>query len=176
MRVIVASENPVKIDAVKETFSKFYNDVEVQGIKVDSGVPAQPINEDTFTGAKNRAHKLFDENFDADYFVGIEGGVSKYYNNWFAFGCMYILDKEGKSAFGTSPHFELPGKVINELLKGKELGSLIDDLTNEKNTKQNSGAIGYLTDGILDRKNLYISGLITALVPFLNKKMYFDER
>ena len=52
MLVLVASKNPVKIEATREAFSKYFENFEVMGIEVDSGVAKQPINEETFEGAK----------------------------------------------------------------------------------------------------------------------------
>ncbi|MHC1566343.1 MAG: DUF84 family protein, partial [Candidatus Syntropharchaeia archaeon] len=39
MRIAVGSKNPVKIKAVKNVLSKFYRDLEVISVEVDSGVP-----------------------------------------------------------------------------------------------------------------------------------------
>lgn len=36
MKILVGSQNPVKIEAAKEAFSKYFKKVEVAGIKVDS--------------------------------------------------------------------------------------------------------------------------------------------
>ena len=58
MKILVGSKNPVKIEAVEETFLKYFKKVEVIGIEVDSNVPNQPINEETFEGAENRALAL----------------------------------------------------------------------------------------------------------------------
>jgi inosine/xanthosine triphosphatase len=109
----------------------------------------------------------------AEYFVGIEGGVGQRYQRWFAFGGMCIIDSHGRKAFGTSPQFELPQKVVEQLVEGKELGDVIDEFTNVKNSKHKFGAIGYFTNGVMNRTDLYVYGLITALVPFLNEKLYF---
>jgi len=42
MKILVGSQNPVKIEAVKESFSKYFEKVEVAEIKVDSKVSSQP--------------------------------------------------------------------------------------------------------------------------------------
>ena len=42
MKIIAGSENPVKIKAIKSGFEAFYSDVNVEGIKVGSGVSVQP--------------------------------------------------------------------------------------------------------------------------------------
>lgn len=107
-------------------------------------------------------------------FVGIEGGVAKEYNRWFAFGCICIVDKFGNIGFGTTPHFELPNVVVEKLLKGIELGTVMDEIQNEENTKQKHGAIGYFTNSVMNRKELYIEGLKVAIIPFLHKDKYFE--
>jgi len=175
MKVLVGSNNPVKLDAVKEAFEKYYKDVEITGISVESDVPEQPVNSDTFTGAKNRAMKLFDMNKknDNDFFVGVEGGIIEIDNKWFGFGCMCIVDKNGKIGFGTSPMFPMPQFVIDQLKNGKELGIVIDELSNKENTKHKEGAIGFFTNDVMTRKDLYVNGLITALIPFI-KHEYFS--
>jgi len=177
IKVFVSSENPVKIEATKEAFLKYFEDVEVKGIKVDSGVSNQPINDETFIGAKNRAFNLkkFCEknNMKADFFVGIEGGIININSKWFGIGAICIVSEKGDIGFGTSPLFQLPKNIIENLLKGKELGEVMDEITEDKNTKQKYGAIGFFTKGKMNRKDLYVAGLTVALVPFLNKEFEF---
>ncbi len=177
MKVLVGSINPVKIIAVKEALTFYFHNVETIGIDVDSKVSVQPIGDETFIGAKNRAFKLFEINkvqkLNANYFVGIEGGIIKQFDKWFAFGCMCIIDEFKNCGFGLSPHFELPKPVIEKLLNGEELGDVMDEIQNEENTKQKHGAIGFFTNGIMNRKELYIEGLKVAIIPFLHKKMFF---
>jgi len=178
MKILVGSKNPVKINAVKEAFSLYFDNIKIESISVPSRVSDQPINEETYEGAKNRAIELQKintvKNLNADFFVGIEGGIQQTYSKWFAFGCMCLIHKSGKISFGTSAHFELPQVVTKQLLQRKELGHVMDEIMNQENTKQNGGAISYFTNGRMNRKELYVPGLISALVPFQHKKMYFD--
>ena len=176
MKVLVGSKNPVKINAVKEAFERHFGKAEVIGINVPSNVPDQPINEETFTGAENRAKNLYkindEQNLNADYFVGVEGGIVNEHNRWFAFGGMCVINKEGKTAFGSSPHFELPKTVVDKLLDRVELGDVMDKIMKTENSKYKSGAIGFFTNGIMDRKELYVAGLLVAVVPFLHENLY----
>lgn len=177
MKVLVGSENPVKIEAVREAFSKFFDGVEVVGIKINPRVPDQPINDETFEGAKNRALELKrineKKNLKADFFVGIEGGIIKLHSRWFAFGVMCVIDKKGRVGYGTSPFFELPESVIEKLLKRIELGDVMDEIRGEHNTKQKDGAVGFFTHGRMKRKDFYVHGLVLALIPFINEEFYF---
>lgn len=180
MKILVGSKNPVKLQAVEEAFSLYFNNIDVVGISVNSGVADQPINDETFKGAENRAKELIRinsaDNLKTDFVIGIEGGIQQTYNKWFAFGCMCIIDINGKTSFGTSAHFELPETVIKQLLKRKELGHVMDEIMKQENTKQHGGAISYFTNGKMNRKELYIPGLICALIPFQHKQMYFRSK
>ncbi len=177
MKVLVGSENPVKIEATREVFSKYFGETEVTGIEVSSKVSAQPVNEETFEGAKNRAlelKKLSEEKkLGADFFVGIEGGITKLYSKWFALGVGCVIDNQGRIGYGVSPYFELPQSIIEQLLSGNELGEVMEKISGKDNIRQREGAIGFLSKGMMNRKDLYIHSLIVALVPFSNKDLYF---
>ncbi|MGM0384335.1 MAG: inosine/xanthosine triphosphatase [Thermodesulfobacteriota bacterium] len=179
MNILVGSANPVKISAVKAAFSRFFKDIEVTAFLVNSRVSDQPLNDETFTGAYNRAQALKDidreRQLDAHFFVGLEGGIIQYISRWFVFGAICIIDSTDMVAFGTTPHFEIPGNLVERLSSGMELGEVIDDLKGVSNTKPRDGAIGFFTKGVLTRKDIYVTGLISALVPFLNRDIYMPS-
>jgi inosine/xanthosine triphosphatase len=176
-KVLVGSENPVKVGATREVFSKYFGETEVTGIEVSSKVSAQPVGEETFEGARNRALELKklneEKNLGAGFFVGIEGGITKLYSKWFALGAGCVIDNQGRSSYGVSPYFELPENIVDQLLSGDELGDVMEKITGKDNIRQTEGAIGFLSKGMMDRKRLYVHCLIAALVPFLNKDLYF---
>lgn len=185
--VLVGSLNRVKIDAVREAFSEYYSILDVRGIEVPSQVPNQPVGNQTFEGAYQRALALKSiyeqkstqdseqEKLQANFFVGMEGGILSLYSQWFCCGAMCVMDTKSRVGFGLSSQFPLPDAVTKELLQGKELGDVIDALFHDHNSKQKQGAIGYLTKGVIDRKKLYVQGVLAALVPFLHEGLYFGE-
>jgi inosine/xanthosine triphosphatase len=181
MLVLVASLNPFKIKATRNSFEKFFpNDkIEFQGIDTASNVSAQPNGDDTFIGAENRANTLYEYNqnggLDADFCVAIEGGTVKLYNRWFELGCVCIIDKNGRKAFGNTPAYELPDDIMEKLHKGIELGTVIDELTNSTNIKQQGGAISYFSKGVLNRTDMSSAGVDVALLPLLNPDLYFKK-
>jgi len=170
IKVAVGSKNPVKIAAIKTSFEKYFGHVNVTGFDAPSGVHDQPTGNDTFIGAENRVKYLMHElSAGYDYYASVEGGIHFLYDRWFAFGAVCIGDPSGNIGFGTSPNFELPRSISDELLLGKELGQVIDELEGNKNTKHKGGAIGHLTGGILNRQELYESGVLCALIRFNHK-------
>ncbi len=176
MKVLVGSRNPVKIGAVWDVFAKYFPNLEVEGMEVLSGVPAQPVGDDTFRGAQNRAFALVDltrRQGQADaYCVGLEGGIAQLAGRWYAFGAICIATPDGRCASGVSPMFELAPALLEPLRQGEELGHVIDRLSGDHNTKQKGGAIAYLTHGRIGRRELYAQGVVMALVPFLNPQLY----
>ncbi len=169
MIVAVGSTNNVKVEATKRAFSKFYKDVSVIGVKVESDVPPQPINEQAFQGAFNRATNALKLVKDADFGVGIEGSVIKIFDRYYCTGFVVIISRSGEMHTGFSGWFECPSKILPRLLSGEELGSLMDEVSGRKNVKYNEGAIGILTRGVISRTDLYEHGIIMALTGFLTK-------
>ena len=172
MKVLVGSENPVKIRSVRESFLTFFEHVEVEGILVDSGVAEQPIDNETFEGAKNRAEtvkRVNDQrNLGAAFFIGIEGGVLQLHDRRFGLNVVYILDPHNRDSFATTGLYELPGAI-------KELGRAIGELANDNFDAREHGTVGFLTNGKIDRFQNQVQGITLALIPFLNDNLYFSR-
>ena len=176
MRVIVASENPVKIKAVSEGFNKMFSlsNLKTEGVSVDSKVSSQPMSdEETFQGAYNRVKVIQKKVPAADYWVGIEGGCQlKKKNEMEAFAWVVVKSKNGKIGKGKTSAFFLPEKIINLIKQGKELGEADDIVFGQKNSKQKNGTIGNLTNNLIDRTKYYTEAVILALIPFKNDSLY----
>jgi non-canonical (house-cleaning) NTP pyrophosphatase len=54
-----------------------------------------------------------------------------------------------------------------------ELGEADDLVFGQINSKQQNGAIGILTNDLIDRESLYRPAVIMALIPFLNPTLDF---
>ncbi len=67
-----------------------------------------------------------------------------------------------------SGSFLVPKKVADLVRQGIELGEADDIIFGRKNSKQENGAIGLLTQDAIDREGLYTHAVILALVPFKN--------
>lgn len=150
-------------------------DLEEIPVEVPSGVADQPrSDEETLTGTKNRVSNTSAAHPQADYWVGIEGGVEFLDEGLAAFAWVVIRAKgmEGKARSGA---FFLPPAVQELIEKGVELGTADDIVFGHTNSKQAGGAIGLLTDNVVDRQQLYEQAVLLALVAFRNEKLYRQE-
>ncbi len=165
MLVAVGSTNPVKIEAVRRAFSSLW-DVQVRGVEVDSGVSPEPVGVEAITGAMNRARRAMAA-LDADFGVGIEGGVFHLGGRYYCAGFVWIERRDGVHGTGTSGWFECPEGFLPSLLTGVELGDLMAEISGRAGIKREEGAIGYFTRGRVTRTDLYTHGVLMALSRFI---------
>lgn len=174
-KVIVASTNPVKIEATRLGFTKMFPDdeFEFEGISVPSGVSDQPMTEEeTLRGAKNRAENAKKEKPDSDYWVGIEGGLEEINGEMETFAWMYMISKSGQIGKGRTGSFFLPEKVAKLVREGEELGIADDKVFGRTNSKQSNGSVGILTHDVITRTSYYEPALVFTLIPFKNPDLY----
>jgi inosine/xanthosine triphosphatase len=169
MRIAVGSLNPVKIKAAENVFGRVFGPTVAEGKDVGSGVPSQPFGMDTVQGAINRAKAAFSK--DYDYGVGIEAGLFEVQG--------YMLDLQYCAVYdgswltlGCGSGFEYPPTVLNEVLAGKEVGEVMSRVAGVDDLGKKSGAIGFLSKGMLDRTALTEQGVFMALIPRINKELY----
>jgi inosine/xanthosine triphosphatase len=184
--IIVASTNPVKIAAVKNGFRKMFSDKKfnIEGISVSSSVSHQPrTNVETEKGAVSRVENAKKARPDADYWVGIEGGTSdlpagrqacQKTPDMEAFAWVVIESKEGQVGKGKTGTFLLPPKVAKLIHMGKELGEADDIVFGQTDSKQKMGAVGLLTNNVIDRTTYYTHAVILALIRFKNEKIFHN--
>lgn len=172
--VIIASKNPVKLKAVEDAFKKVFpsDDFAFEGISVSSGISDQPLsNNETKQGAKNRVAAAKKERPDANFWVGLEGGVEEIDEGMENYGWVAI-EGEGLTGYARSASFFLPPPVVKLIKEGKELGEADDIVFKKENSKQVMGAVGLLTDGKMLRSEEFEHSIVLALIPFMNRSLY----
>jgi len=174
MKVAVGTKNPVKVKATRNILEKIYSSVEVTGVNVDSGVRDQPIGlDETVQGALTRAKNAY--NHDLDLSVGIESGLLETPHSITGYldlqwCCIYDGEKE---TLGVSAGFEYPPAVVAEVLKGREVGHIMDQVTGVDKLGQKTGAVSYLSRGMLDRMGNTEQCVLMAMIPRMNEDVYF---
>ncbi|PNY27939.1 NTPase [Tolypocladium capitatum] len=177
--VVVSSQNPVKTAAAMEGFTRMFpnTSLNLHGLSVPSGVPDQPFtDEETLRGASNRARNARTAQPDADYWVGIEGGVdaAAVGGPIESFAWIVVVGKDGRVGKARTAAYYLPEETAKLLREGMELGHADDLIHGRTNSKQHSGSVGILTDDAVDRTGYYTQAVILALIPFKNPNLSFS--
>ena len=173
-RVAVGSENPVKIEAVRLAFLAVWPDEEweIIGVAVESGVSDQPMSdEESIAGARNRARRARAAR-DADYGVGLEGGLHKIGEDFFDCGWIAVVDCEGREGIGSTVKVPTPPRIVAMIKQGMELGVANDIVFGATNSKQSEGHFGLMTKGAITRTSGYRDGVIMALTRFIHPELF----
>jgi inosine/xanthosine triphosphatase len=173
IKVTVGSTNPVKTAAALAVLRCVYgDDIDVESVAVESGVSHQPWgNEEAVRGALNRAQAAQGVN-GATLGIGFEGGLLEVEGRVFTCAWCVVVRDDGAVGIAGGENVLLPPSVAADVRAGAELGPAMDALTGLHNTKQDSGAIGILTGGILDRQAAYEHLLTMALARLLTPSYY----
>lgn len=175
MKILMGTKNPGKIEGAKQAFEKYFNDIEIEGISVNSEVSDQPINQEIIVGAKNRVKNLKEyaknNNIEADFYISSEAGLTNFLGEWIDINLAYIEDKNGIQSIGTSQGFPVPEKYIDEI-RETELGKVMDRLFNGKEMSKGKGGISILTKEEVTRIDLTKNAFIMALTTYINEDIW----
>jgi inosine/xanthosine triphosphatase len=169
MKIAIGSLNPVKVAAVELVVRQVWPDAEISSIKANSGVSDMPNGDDEMIqGAFNRAKNAL-EMSDADLAFGNEGGVVENPKGMFLTGWTVAMHRDGRVGMGGGGRTIMPEKIANEIRKGRELGPVMDEVLNDKDTKKKEGAVGTFTNGLISRKEAFALEARNALSVFVSK-------
>ena len=163
MKVVIATNNEVKVEGAKKALLHYFKDVDIIGIDVESGVADQPINNEIYKGAQNRICNLkkycSNNRIDADLYLSIELG------EWQVTNIAIIEDNKGLSSFSTSAGFPIPEKYIDDIVKNG-VSYVMKNIFGD-NTKQKG--IQLLTNEVLSRIDLIEETFIMGLIKVIHK-------
>src|SRR6478609_8505470 len=124
--VVVGSTNPVKIAAVMAVLERSGSHARVRGLAVPSGVRDQPEGDaETIRGATQRAKTALEAS-DADFAIGIEGGIVEEAGYMRTCAWAAVATRDGRVGVGGSLAMMLPDRVATLVRGGIELGHAMD--------------------------------------------------
>ena len=177
MKVLIGTKNPGKIEGAVVALDNYFDDYVIEGVSVSSGVSDQPVNEDIYIGARNRVDNLImyadDNKIEADYFLGVESGITNLLGKWVIVNIAVIKDKDGYESWGMSPAFPVPDKYVDKIID-TNLGVVMDELFNEHDLNKGKGGISFLTDGVISRIDQTKEAFVMALIQHVNK--YWSDK
>lgn len=173
LRVAVATDNRVKVEAVRNIFTQIFGLVEVVEVSTSSLGPSQPVGERTIEGSVERALLAIKET-GADFGVGVEAGL-------FMVDCLKkhldvqycaVVDSEGRMTHGHGPGFEYPPVVTKAALAGQQVGEIMSRISGIDRIGHRAGSVGYLSGGVMDRVALTELSVLMALIPRIRSELY----
>lgn len=171
MKILIGTKNPGKIEGAKKAFERYFNNIEIEGISVDSEVGNQPLNEEIIKGAKNRVKNLKkyakENNLSVDFYIASEAGITNSLGEWIDINAAVIEDNKGLQSVGISQGFEIPEKYVKEILE-TELGKVMDKIFSGNELSKGKGGISILTKNQVSRIVLTENAFVMALIKHLN--------
>ena len=175
MKILMGTKNPGKREGAKQAFEKYFDNVEIEGISVNSNVGDQPINEEILQGAKNRVMNLkeyaINNSIEADFYISSEAGITNLLGEWIDINAVVVEDSKGYQSVGTSQGFPIPDKYIDEI-KETELGKVMDKIFSGKELGKGKGGISFLTKNEVSRIDLTKNAFIMALTSHINEDIW----
>lgn len=172
--IVVASTNPTKLKATENAFKRAYPNekFKIAGVSVPSSVSHQPMSDDeTIVGAYSRSMSVEKVVPQADFWVGIEGGVEIVKDGMLCMAWVVVRSKKITGKAKTSA-FYIPQKMAKLIQNGVEMGDADDMIFGNINSKQKNGTVGALTGNLITRASYYEDAALLALIPFMNKTLY----
>lgn len=175
MKILIATQNPGKIEGAKQAFSCYFENLEIEGIAVNSDVPDEPVNEEIYQGAKNRVRNLKDyakeNNIEADFYIAIESGITNQLGEWVILNMAVIEDARGMISWGSSSGFPVPDKYVEEIIQ-TNLGKVMDKIFEGNGLRKGKGGISLLTNQKITRIDQTKEAFIMALTQFINPNIW----
>ncbi|MEM1645030.1 MAG: inosine/xanthosine triphosphatase [Ignisphaera sp.] len=178
VKVCIGSKNQTKLRGIEKAFRDLLGYAEIVGYNIES-IIKQPIGlEITIDLAKYRARKVMEIDPSCDFYVGNEAGLIEINGlGHFDIHVTCIIDKNSNEFYGFSPAFMIPKNFVDRILSGefKELEEIVDSYFGTKNIGEKGGFINLLTKGIVTREDLVYHSVVAALIPIINKTLYFPD-
>lgn len=172
MKVLVASKNQGKIEGAKRALLKYFDDIEIQGIPVESNVSEQPVNDELYIGAKNRVKNLKEyavkNNIEADLYLAVESGINDVLGRWMITNVAVIEDNKEFESYGTSPSFPVPDRFVKDIID-TDLTHVMNNIFGEEEGRSTrGGGVQLLTHNVISRIDLNEMAFIMALTKYVN--------
>ncbi|MFA5878463.1 MAG: inosine/xanthosine triphosphatase [Candidatus Staskawiczbacteria bacterium] len=168
-KIKIASQNPVKVEALEEIICdySYLKDAEVVAVDVSSEVSNQPKSlEETVKGAMARSRNAYG---GCDYSFGIESGLMAvpYTKSGYMDVCVCAIFDGNEYHIGLSSAWEAPRQVMQHIINGgldMNQAAFKAGFTKNQQVGSAEGLVGIMTKGRLTRKEYTKEAIRTALI------------
>lgn len=174
--IAIGSKNPAKIKAAEEVCRKIFSEkFKILSVEVPN-TPKQPKSDDEMIkGAIYRA-KIAKKKTNADYGIGMEGGIIKNSYGVFVKGWVSVINND-TIGLASTVAVQLPDYIWEPLSKNQslELEDIMIKISGIPNIGNNIGAIGFIANNHYDRMRAFRDALFCAFGRILKKDIYEKE-
>ncbi|MDO4773893.1 MAG: DUF84 family protein [Candidatus Saccharibacteria bacterium] len=161
-RVYMSTGSRLKHRAVMAAFARAGIAVEVDGVKVSSGVAEQPASiDETRQGALNRHQALRAMGVIADYYVTIESGLCELHSKHGLFGCQaVVIEHKGQKKVGLDIELEYPKSMTDKV---PSIYADLGELVKAEYGALEKDPLPYITRGKITRQAMITEGVYKVI-------------
>lgn len=171
-KIVVCSKNKAKNLAVENVIKEFIQEYNIYSLDTISGVSETPIgDEEGITGCMNRIKDAQEKIPDANFYIAMEGILTKTFDETFLCGWTIIYDKDTKEyLYGCSAKIRVPKDIIKDLSKNERLSDVVAKyMGSTEGEVRNYGTNGMLTHGAYTRTDEFTDSVLCAVSSKLKK-------
>ena len=186
-KVLIGSTRRAKVDATIAALQAIavvddrFHPTAIEPIDVTDVAPTMPMTERAILeGALVRARVVLERHVrtapgQVPLALGVEGGLDPLpladTPDRFVLRTWAVASDGRRWGYGAGGAIVLPRSVAQEVLAGRELGDVIDDVARAA-VRSTRGAWGVLTRDLIGRRESFTSAILAALAPFYNSSLY----
>ncbi len=177
MEIVLGSKSKIKEEVVRNAVTALFPQTEFSVTQFDvEDAGAEPVGEDALFKQLNASIEVIKkEKPVADYYVVMEGGVLESVAGMEEIACVVVEDKNGRHSQSRSVSFPIPPLVAKKVREGMPFATVVDEIYSTQNIKNNQGFVGFLTNGLVDKKALYYQPTVVAFSKFIKESWFWNK-
>lgn len=179
VRFVIGSLSKRKIEVAEKVIRQLFSDkkdIAVQGYAAASGVPETPYDGETFRGAQNRARDAKMYVLDADYYIGLESGLTERYGHIYEEAWSVVLTADGKEYAGYSSGLKVPDYVLQKMDELKMKHNEVMTVLEQEYGKLPNDTWGSYSGGMLIREVSLEEAIRNALIQIVAPQESFFKK
>ncbi len=175
MKILLASKSKIKAETVRDAVALLFPNSILELVQHDVEDPGpEPFGNDAVINQIRKSIEKIQENdSDADFYIGMEGGVREYNGEMEEIAYVMVSDKTNRISLSQAVSFPIPPNVAQKVREGIPFATAVDELYSTKDIKNNQGFVGLLTNGVVDKKALYFQPTVVALSKFVKNEWFW---
>lgn len=166
MKFILGSASDTKKEILEKALKQLHLEPDIRSVRVNSGITDQPLNKSmTKKGARNRANNARRKKSNADFWIGLEGGLHDYGEGYHlvTYACL-IFAKGGQGQndsefIGSGAEIALPQVISKKIKNDEQFGEVIREYA--KNNEVDENLISREVSFIEAIQNAYANYLVS---------------